>query len=601
MRFYITTPIYYVNDVPHLGHAYTTIVADALARFHRMRGDAHAVPHRHRRARPEDRGGGEASAGSTPQQLVDQVAPRFDETWKTLGIADDDFIRTTEPRAQAVVAGAVEARCEHPGDLYLGDVPGLVLRRLRGVLHREPAGQARRQALPGPQDAGRAGSKERSWFFRLSQVRGAAARAHRGAPRVHPARAAPQRDRRRSCEGGLRDLSVSRTSFKWGIPVPERSRGQHVIYVWMDALTNYLSACCPARRHDRRASSERDWPACDPRHRQGHPALPRGVLAGVPDGGGLPLPKAHLRARLVDGARREDSKSMPATRIDPVSCRCARVGPLGVRSHRCDALLPAARGAARRSTATSRSSRCSRGSTPSSRTTSATSSTARWGWLRQVRPFAQLPPGRRSSAKRIRRANAWPRRSRTFAPSLALRRSGRCVRAVNTYIDKQAPWAAARDRQAQQILGTRPRRRCRFCRSSSSRSCPSAPPRCARSSASAAGDRRGPAGRAARRSRRGRVRRCFRASTTIEKKELLGEVAPAASPTRPRQRPSRRHVSIRTTSPSWTCAWPSRLRRAGARRPRSCSSSRSTSAASGARSWPGSPSATSRRSWSARR
>ena len=95
--FYVTTPIYYVNDVPHLGHAYTTIVADALARFHRMRGDATRFltgTDEHGQKIEETA----LKRGLTPQQLVDEVAPRFAEVWRTLGITNDDFIRTTEPR-----------------------------------------------------------------------------------------------------------------------------------------------------------------------------------------------------------------------------------------------------------------------------------------------------------------------------------------------------------------------------------------------------------------------------------------------------------------------------------------------------------------------
>jgi len=101
--FYITTPIYYVNDVPHLGHAYTTIVADALARFHRMRGDDTRFltgTDEHGQKIEE----AASKRGLTPQQLVDQVAPRFDETWKTLGIDGYRFIRTTDDKPKPVVA-----------------------------------------------------------------------------------------------------------------------------------------------------------------------------------------------------------------------------------------------------------------------------------------------------------------------------------------------------------------------------------------------------------------------------------------------------------------------------------------------------------------
>src|SRR5262249_8532779 len=122
--FYITTPIYYVNDIPHLGHAYTTLVADALARFHRMRGDDTRFltgTDEHGQKVEE----AASKRGLTPQQLVDQVAPRFDETWKTLGIEGYRFIRTTDERHKRVVRALWQRiRKVNPDDLYLASYQG---------------------------------------------------------------------------------------------------------------------------------------------------------------------------------------------------------------------------------------------------------------------------------------------------------------------------------------------------------------------------------------------------------------------------------------------------------------------------------------------
>src|SRR5665647_88313 len=122
--FYITTPIYYVNDVPHLGHAYATMVADAFARFHRMRGD----DTRFLTGTDEHGQKVEETAkkrGLTPQQLVDEVAPRFDEAWKTLEIADYRFIRTTSEKHKKVVANLWHRiRRENPDDIYLASYQG---------------------------------------------------------------------------------------------------------------------------------------------------------------------------------------------------------------------------------------------------------------------------------------------------------------------------------------------------------------------------------------------------------------------------------------------------------------------------------------------
>src|SRR6476646_4926176 len=122
--FYITTPIYYVNDVPHLGHAYATMVADALARFHRMRGDdTRFLTGTDEHGQKVEEAAGER--GLTPQQLVDQVAPRFDETWKALGIEGYHFIRTTEERHKRVVRTLwMKIREANPDDLYLASYQG---------------------------------------------------------------------------------------------------------------------------------------------------------------------------------------------------------------------------------------------------------------------------------------------------------------------------------------------------------------------------------------------------------------------------------------------------------------------------------------------
>src|SRR5262249_54993336 len=122
--FYITTPIYYVNDVPHLGHAYTTIVADTLARFHRMRGqDTRFLTGTDEHGQKIEETA--RKRGLTPQQLVDEVAPRFDETWKSLGIEGYHFIRTTQPKHKKVVAELWKRiRSHNHDDLYLASYQG---------------------------------------------------------------------------------------------------------------------------------------------------------------------------------------------------------------------------------------------------------------------------------------------------------------------------------------------------------------------------------------------------------------------------------------------------------------------------------------------
>jgi methionyl-tRNA synthetase len=318
--FYITTPIYYVNDVPHLGHAYTTIVADALARFHRMRGD----DTRFLTGTDEHGQKVEEAAnkrGLTPQQLVDQVAPRFDETWRALGIDRYRFIRTTSERHKKVVAELwKKIRAASPDDLYLASYQGWYcvgceafytesqLERQGDAwcctIHKKPVNWL---------------DKERSWFFRLSKYTEPLL-AHIAA---NPDFVRPEAYRNEIVaflRGGLRDLSVSRTSFSWGIPAPEPDPEglHHVIYVWMDALTNYLTDLCGEDGQIRGPDVDRYWPHAI--HVIGKDILrfhavywPAFLMAAK-----LPLPKTIFAHGWWTVRGEKISKSMPATRIDPI-------------------------------------------------------------------------------------------------------------------------------------------------------------------------------------------------------------------------------------------------------------------------------------------
>jgi methionyl-tRNA synthetase len=168
--FYITTPIYYVNDVPHLGHAYTTIVADAFARFHRMRGDDTRFltgTDEHGQKIEETA----TKKGMTPQQLVDSVAPRFDEVWKALGIADYRFIRTTDAKHKKVVAALWNRIAErNREDLYVATYQGWYCVGCEAFYTESQLvkdGDAWKCAVH--KSAVNWVDKERSWFFRLSR------------------------------------------------------------------------------------------------------------------------------------------------------------------------------------------------------------------------------------------------------------------------------------------------------------------------------------------------------------------------------------------------------------------------------------------------
>ena len=230
--FYITTPIYYVNGLPHIGHMFTTILSDVIARYHRLLGDdvyfltgtdEHGVK-------------AEKSAlelGISPREMADRIALPFKDLWKRLNIDFSDFIRTTEPRHYESVA-ELWKRCKQNGDIYLGEYEGW-------YCTFEEAFWKEGELVDGKcPDCGRPAEriKEESYFFRLSKYQEPLLKHYRENPNfIFP--------RKRFnevisfVESGLRDLSVSRVRLKWGIPVPDDPR--HVIYVWFDALTNYIT------------------------------------------------------------------------------------------------------------------------------------------------------------------------------------------------------------------------------------------------------------------------------------------------------------------------------------------------------------------------
>jgi methionyl-tRNA synthetase len=240
VRFYITTPIYYVSDVPHIGHAYTTIVCDALARYHRLRGhdtwyltgtDEHGL----KIARMAE------AAKVSPRQYADKFADAYKATWKALEIANDDFIRTTDPDHEATVQALWRAM-EKNGAIYEGEYEGWYCVGCERFY-------TEKELLPGnicPDHKTKVELvKERSFYFRLSQYTQPLLELYE----KHPEFVQPESRRNEVMafvREGLRDLSISRTTFAWGVTVPEHK--EHVVWVWLDALCNYYSA---TRRSER--------------------------------------------------------------------------------------------------------------------------------------------------------------------------------------------------------------------------------------------------------------------------------------------------------------------------------------------------------------
>jgi methionyl-tRNA synthetase len=251
--FYVTTPIYYVNDVPHIGHAYTTIAADTLARYHRLRGQ----PTYFLTGTDEHGQKVQAAAmaqGLTPQELADRNSNNFRSLWTSMGISNDDFIRTTEPRHKQTVT-EIYRRLAAAGDIYRGEYEGLYCYGCE-TYYTELQAQESNHLCPLHQKP-LAKVKESSYFFRMGKYQEPLLQHIR----LHPEFIMPEVRRHEVVSflqrEKLEDLSISRTNFEWGIPVPDDPK--HVLYVWVDALTNYISALGFGREDE--ARFREFWPA----------------------------------------------------------------------------------------------------------------------------------------------------------------------------------------------------------------------------------------------------------------------------------------------------------------------------------------------------
>ena len=231
--FYITTPIFYVNDVPHIGHAYTTIAADALARYKRLTGfNVYFLTGTDEHGQKVEKAA--IAAGETPLELADRVVKRYQALWERLGISNNDFIRTTQERHKKGVAHIFKDLVDK-GDIYLGEYEDWYCTPCETFWTENQINEDRCPDCNRPVEK----LKEESYFFRMSKYQDKLL-AHIEA---NPDFIQPKTKRNEIVsfvKEGLRDLSVSRTTFSWGIPAP--GNDNHVIYVWFDALLNYMTA-----------------------------------------------------------------------------------------------------------------------------------------------------------------------------------------------------------------------------------------------------------------------------------------------------------------------------------------------------------------------
>lgn len=250
-KFYITTPIYYPSDKLHIGHAYTTVAADAVSRFKRMQGfDTYFLTGTDEHGQKIQRKA--AEAGKTPQEFVDEIVAGVKELWQLMNISYDDFIRTTDKRHEEVVQNLFQ-KVYDKGDIYKSEYSGWYCTPCETFFTERQLGDG--HTCP---DCGRPVelTKEESYFFKMSKY------ADRWLQFIedHPDFIQPETRKNEMInfvKQGLDDLCVSRTTFDWGIKVPFDEK--HVVYVWFDALINYISALGYGTDHDE--LYQKYWPA----------------------------------------------------------------------------------------------------------------------------------------------------------------------------------------------------------------------------------------------------------------------------------------------------------------------------------------------------
>jgi methionyl-tRNA synthetase len=252
-KFYITTPIYYVNGAPHLGHAYTSVAADVMARFKRLESaDVFFLTGTDEHGQKVEAAA--RLAGVEPQAFADKVSADFLDMSRRMNISNDVFIRTTEARHKAA-AQAIWLKLQEAGMIYLGAYEGFYAVRDEAFYDEDELVTAADGSKKAPSGAPVEWVVEPSYFFKLSAFQEKLLAFYEANPDFI-APAAKRNEILSFVRGGLHDLSISRTSFSWGIPVPGDEK--HVMYVWLDALVNYLSAI---GYPDANAAKAKYWPA----------------------------------------------------------------------------------------------------------------------------------------------------------------------------------------------------------------------------------------------------------------------------------------------------------------------------------------------------
>ena len=310
-HFYVTTPIYYVNAAPTLGAFYTTVIADAFARYHRARGhQTFFLTGTDEHGQKIERTAKEA--GISPKAFCDQVVEKFKKTWARSEITFDRFIRTTDDD-HTVAVEQMWKRLAAKGDLYLGDYDALYCVGCEETKTDDDLVEENGQKLCAIHRKPVEPVKEKNWFFRLSKYGDQLLALYE-----RPGWIRPESRRNEVAEfvkGGLRDVSVSRASVKWAIPVPGDSR--QTVYVWLDALINYVTSVGGPEKVASDAGAAALWQSCTHLIAKDilrfHAVFWPAFLMSAD----LPLPKGIFCHGYLTVKGQKIAKSVPATRVDP--------------------------------------------------------------------------------------------------------------------------------------------------------------------------------------------------------------------------------------------------------------------------------------------
>jgi methionyl-tRNA synthetase len=309
--FYVTTPIYYVNAVPHLGTFYTTTVADALARYHRSRRhETYFLTGTDEHGQKIERMAREQNV--SPQDYCDGIVAKFKAVWAQAGMSYDRFIRTTDLDHRASVE-IMWKRMQESGDIYKADYDAMYCVGCEGWKTEEEVVEEDGAKVCPIHHKPVERVREENYFFRLSRYADKLLALYERPGFIRPE--TRKNEVTEFVRGGLKDLSISRATVKWGIPVP--SDPSHIIYVWLDALTNYVSALGGPDRITSEPRAQALWGACTHLIAKDILRFHAVYWPAMLMSAGLPPPKGVFCHGYITVKGQKISKSMPATRVDP--------------------------------------------------------------------------------------------------------------------------------------------------------------------------------------------------------------------------------------------------------------------------------------------